>query len=65
MDKPTIASVVKEVAKNKPVNISQMKKDIDSKYPELGITKKELNNFIYGEYYDEDYERCLNIKNFY
>ena len=65
MNKPTIASVVKEVAKNKPVNISQMKRDIDSKYPDNDISMKQLNNFLYGEYYDEDYERCLSIRNFY
>ena len=65
MTRPTIASVVKEVAKRKPVNVDKMVQDINKQYPELSITKKELNNFFYGEYYDEDYERCINVKNFY
>jgi hypothetical protein len=65
MTKPTIASVVKKVAKRKPVNVDKMVQDINKQYPELGMTKKELNNFLYSEYYGEDYERCVNIKNFY
>jgi len=65
MKKPTIAAVVKEVSKNKPVSVNKMTQDINSKYPELAVTRKDLNNFLYGEYWDEDYERCVNIKNFY
>jgi len=65
MSKPTIASVVKEVSKNKPTNTTQMHKEIKRRYPEMDVSIKDLSNFLYREYYDEDYERCISIKNFY
>lgn len=61
----TIASVVKEVKQQKPVNIRQMKQLIDVKYPDNNISEKELNNYLYSEYYGEDYERDMRIKTFY
>ena len=52
MNKPTIASVVKEVTKNKPINVRRMAQDINRQYPDLCITEKKLNEFLYNEYYD-------------
>ena len=63
--KLTIASVVKEVKQQKPVSVRQMKKFIDIKHPDNDISEKELNGYLYGEYYGEDYERDMRIKNFY
>lgn len=63
MNKPTIASVVKEVKRKKPINVSQMKRHIDSQYPELGITEKALNEYLYSENYDNTlYGSCERIE---
>ena len=63
--KLTIASVVKEVKQQKPVNVRQMKQLIDVKHPDNNFSEKDLKGYLYGEYYGEDYEKDMRIKNFY
>lgn len=69
MSKPTIASVVQEVSKNKPVSIKRMVQDINNQYPELGVSEKCINQFLYNEAYNntlygscERFEKVLQIE---
>ena len=51
-NKITIGEVVKEATKDKIVSVRQVKKFADNNFPELGIRVKDINQFLYNEYYD-------------
>lgn len=51
-NKITIGDVVKEATKNKVVSVPQVKRYADNNFPELGIRIKDINQFLYSEYYD-------------
>jgi len=53
MSKITVGDVVKKAVKNKPVSVKQVKKYADKEHPELGIREKDINEFLYSEYYDD------------
>ena len=48
----TVKEIVQQSLKNKPVNVRQIKTFADENYKEVGISKKAINNYLYGEYYD-------------
>lgn len=50
--KTTIKSVVQAATKAKSVSVNGIKKFADTNYPEVGINIKDINNYLYGEYYD-------------
>jgi len=60
--KITVAEVVKKVTKNKPVSVISIQEAIntDPELKKLGIKRKDINNFLFNEYYDDTklYQSC-------
>lgn len=52
MKKLKVSDIVKAASKDKPINVNQIKSFADKEYPEEGIRIKDINNYLYGEYYN-------------
>lgn len=61
MSNITVQEIVKQALQNKLVNVKQIHSFSKRVYPEVPIQEKDINNFLYGEYYGEDFERCQRI----
>ena len=61
MKKPTIASVIKEVKLHHPKSIRQMSVKANELYPDLGISEKSINEYLYGESYVVSGVSCESI----
>jgi len=57
----TVADIVKNATQDKPINIKQIHNFARRKYPEIKITSKDIRGYLFNEYYDEDYEKCVRI----
>lgn len=52
MGKITVAEVVQAATKRKSVSVGQIHKFAERRYPLEDIKIKDINNYLYGEYYD-------------
>jgi len=52
MKKITVADIVKEATKEKPLNVRHIHSFASKNYPEAKIRIKDINSYLYSEYYD-------------
>ena len=62
---PTVKEIVSEAIKQKAVSVRQVTQHAKRVYPEMKITDKDVNDYLYCEAYGDDFERCQRINNIY